>query len=88
MNPTPPMDSQLDMTLADIMAQLSTLTQIVKAFDQELKKGAPFMTPREVVEESDSTIPLKVTPMIKEFSNVFPVDLSNKRPNAFQHAMN
>jgi len=31
----------------------------VKAFDQELKRGAPYMilTGREIVEESDSTIP-------------------------------
>jgi len=48
--------------------------------DQELKNGAPCMivAVKEVVKTPDSTIPPEVTPMIEEFSNVFPEDLPNK----------
>jgi len=43
--------------------------------DQELKNGAPFMilAARKVVKTPDSTIPPEVTPVIEEFSDVFPV---------------
>jgi len=39
-----------------------------------------ILTVREVVEEVDSTIPPEVTPVIKEFSDVFPEALPNKLP--------
>jgi len=47
--------------------------------DQELTNGAPFMilTTREVVKTLDSTIPPEVTPVIENFSGVFPEDLSS-----------
>ena len=45
--------------------------------DQKLKNGAPCMilVAREVVKISDSTILPNVTPMIGEFSDVFPENL-------------
>ena len=54
----------------------------MKAFDQELKRCAPFMILKasEVVELSDSIIPPEITLVIKEFSDVFTEDLPNKLP--------
>ena len=48
--------------------------------DQELKNDAPFiiLTAREVIKTPDSTIPPEVTPVIEEFSDVFPKNLPNK----------
>jgi len=50
--------------------------------DQELKNGAHFMilAAREVVKTPDSNIPLEVTLVIDEFSDVFPEDVLNKLP--------
>ena len=43
----------------------------------------------EVVKTPDSTIPSEVTPVIEEFSDVFPEDLPNKLPpmRNIQHAI-
>ena len=51
--------------------------------EQELKNGAPFMilAAREVVKMSNSTIPLEVTPVIEEFSDVLAEDLLNRLPS-------
>ena len=79
------------MALAVINAQLNTLTQIVKDFNQELKRGTLILTltAREAVEESDSTIPPEVTLVTKEFCDVFPEDLPSKLPpmHDLQHAV-
>ena len=50
--------------------------------DQELKNGVPFMilAVREVVKTPDSNIPLEVTLVIDEVSDVFPEDVLNKLP--------
>ena len=55
------MDSQSIVTLADVMAKLDNLIQPLESHNQRMKRGSPCMasTTREVVEESNSTIPLK-----------------------------
>jgi len=52
----------------------------VTELKQELKNGAPIhvLTVREVIKMPNSTIPPKVTPVIEEFSDVFPEDLPNR----------
>ena len=63
----------------------------VTEFDQELKNDAPCMilTAREVVWMLASIILSEVTPMIEEFSDIFPEDLPNKLPpiHDIQHAI-
>jgi len=60
-------------------------------FEQELKNGVPFMmlATRKVVKTSNSTISPEVTPVIKEFSDVFPEDFPNRIPpmRDIQHAI-
>ena len=63
---TAPMNLQLVMALTVIKTQLTTLPQTVKAFGQEQKRRAPFMTyTARKIEESDNTIPLEITHVIK-----------------------
>ena len=66
------MDFQLAATLAAIKTKLDTLTQTMEPSNQKQKIGAPVTIPttREVI-KSDSTIPLEITHVIKEFSDVF-----------------
>jgi len=85
------MDPQLVVTLVVIKAQLNTLTQIVKDFNQELKSGAPIITfaAKKVVKESVSIITPEVALVIKEYSDVFLEDLPDKLPPMcdIQHAI-
>ena len=48
-----------------------------------------ILTTRDVMEESNSTIPPEVTPVIKKFSDVFSENLSDKLPlmRDIQHAI-
>jgi len=59
--------------------------------EQELKNGALFMIliAREVVKTPNGTIPPEVTPVIEEFSDVFPEDFPNRLPpmRDIQHAI-
>ena len=49
-----------------------------------------ILASREVVKTPDSTIPPEVTPVIEEFSDVFPEDLPNRLASmhGVQHAIN
>jgi len=49
-----------------------------------------ILTAREVVKMPDSTIPPEITPVIEEFSDVFPKDFLNNLPPmcGIQHAIN
>ena len=58
--------------------QLISVTEL----DQEIKNDFSFMilAATEVVKTPDSLIPLEVTPVIEEFSDVFPEELLNRLP--------
>ena len=62
-----------------------------KDFSQEVEKGAPFviLATEEITKESNPKIPPEVTPVIAEFADVFPEDLSDKLPpmRDIQHAI-
>ena len=53
-----------------------------KAFSQVVEKGAPFviLTTKKITKESNTALPSEVTPMIAEFTDVFPEDLPDKFP--------
>ena len=53
-----------------------------KAFSQDVEKGAPFviLVTKEIIKEANTAIPPEVTPMITEFTDVFPEDLLEKLP--------
>ena len=69
----PPSDPKLDSLNTPTAPKNTKRINLisVKAFEQELKKGAPFiiLTAREV--ESNNSISPEITPVIKEFSDIF-----------------
>jgi len=62
-----------------------------KDIDREMTKGKPviILTAREVPKESITLIPCEVAPVIDEFVDVFPEDLSDQLPPMcdIQHAI-
>ena len=52
----------------------------IKAFSQDVEKGAPsvILTTKKITKESNIAIPPEVTPVIAEFADVFLEDLPYK----------